>query len=245
VLSGKGGVGKSLVAGLLAVALARKGFKIGVLDADVTGPSIPRMFGVARVGGSEGELIQPAHTDELGIRIMSLNLLMENEDDPVVWRGPLVSKAVEQFITDVDWNGIEYLVIDLPPGTSDVPLTVMQRVPLHGLLVVSSPQELVGMIVRKAINMAALLKVPVLGLVENMAYLRCPECGSRIALFGPSRADGAADDAGVPLLASIPVDPNLSALCDNGKIESYRDNPFDELVERITESLAAREKTDA
>ncbi len=245
VLSGKGGVGKSLVAGLLAVALARKGFKMGILDADVTGPSIPRMFGVARVRDSESERIQPARTNQFGIRIMSLNLLMENEDDPVVWRGPLVSRAVEQFITDVDWNGIEYLVIDLPPGTSDVPLTVMQRVPLHGLLVVSSPQELVGMIVRKAIKMAALLKVPVLGLVENMAYVRCPECGSRIALFGPSRADGAADDAGVPLLASIPVDPNLSALCDNGKIESYQHNPFDELVERITESLAAREKTDA
>ena len=245
VLSGKGGVGKSLVAGLLAVALARKGFKMGILDADVTGPSIPRMFGVARVGGSETERIQPARTNQFGIRIMSLNLLMENDDDPVVWRGPLVSKAVEQFITDVDWNGIEYLVIDLPPGTSDVPLTVMQRVPLHGLLVVSSPQELVGMIVRKAIKMAALMKVPVLGLVENMAYLRCPECGSRISLFGPSRADRVADDTGVPLLASIPVDPSLSALCDSGKIESYEDNPFDELVERIAESLAAREKSDA
>jgi len=244
VLSGKGGVGKSAVAGLLAVALARKGSKVGILDADLTGPSIPRMFGVTHVGRGEGELIQPARTDELGIRIMSLNLLMENEDDPVVWRGPLVSRAVEQFITDVDWNGIQYLVIDLPPGTSDVPLTVMQRVPLHGLVVVSSPQELVGMIVRKAIKMAELLKVPVLGLVENMAYITCPGCGSRIPLFGPSRADAAAEDAGVSLLASIPVDPRLSAVCDSGGIESYQDNPFDDLVPRIAESLAARKKVD-
>jgi Mrp family chromosome partitioning ATPase len=237
VLSGKGGVGKSLVAGLLAVAFARKGRAVGILDADLTGPSIPRMFGVRRAETAEGDRIAPAQTRDLGIRIMSLNLLMEREDDPVVWRGPLVSKTLEQLVTDVDWSECRYLFVDLPPGTSDVPLTVMQRLPLNGLIVVSSPQELVGMIVRKAIKMAALMHVPVLGLVENMTHVLCPACGTRIDLFGAGDGRRAAGRSGIPLLASIPVDPSLAKLCDTGGVESYAANPFDDLVEAIASSL--------
>lgn len=237
VFSGKGGVGKSLVTGLLAVAFARKGHAVGILDADLTGPSIPRMFGVHRAQGAEGDRITPARTRELGIRIMSLNLLMEREDDPVIWRGPLVSKTLEQLVTDVDWSECRYLFVDLPPGTSDVPLTVMQRLPLNGLIVVSSPQELVGMIVRKAIKMAALMHVPVLGLVENMTHVICPACGARIDLFGGDNGHREAGAAGISLLATIPVDPTLSNLCDNGRIESYGANPFDSLVKAIDASL--------
>jgi Mrp family chromosome partitioning ATPase len=237
VISGKGGVGKSLVAGLLAVAFARSGHSVGILDADITGPSIPRMFGVRRATAADGSRIAPAKTRGLGIRIMSLNLLTEKEDDPVVWRGPLLSKTVEQFLTDVDWSGVQYLFIDLPPGTSDVPLTVMQRLPLKGIAVVSSPQELVGMIVGKAIKMAALLKVPVVGLVENMTHVICPKCGERIELFGPEKGRNAARVQGLRVLASIPVDPALAGLCDRGELESYAHNPFDEGVELIAESL--------
>lgn len=237
VLSGKGGVGKSLVAGLLAVAFARKGHPVGILDADLTGPTIPRMFGVRRAVGADGERIVPALTKGLGIRIMSLNLLMEKEDDPVIWRGPLVSKTVEQFITDVDWTGVRYLFIDLPPGTSDVPLTVMQQLPLNGLVVVSSPQELVGMIVRKAVKMAALMKVPMLGLVENMTSVTCPECGNPIRPFGAQHSTHAAQISGLPVLASIPLDPVLSDLCDRGEVECYQSNPLDGLVELIVASL--------
>lgn len=239
VLSGKGGVGKSLVTALLATAFARAGRAAGILDADVTGPSIPRMFGVRRVTAAQEGRMSPARTSELGIRIMSINLLMEAEDDPVVWRGPLVSRAVEQFVTDVDWTGTEYLFIDLPPGTSDVPLTVMQRLPLSGLVVVSSPQELVGVIVRKAIKMAGMLQVPVLGLVQNMSHLICPHCGKKIDLFGAVDA-GSEDESGISLLARIPLDPALAALCDQGKLESYADNPFASMVEAIAQSLDAR-----
>jgi Mrp family chromosome partitioning ATPase len=233
VLSGKGGVGKSLVTALLACAFARAGRSVGILDADLTGPSIPRMFGLRRPGPTEEgrDKLVPALTDELSIRVISLNLLMDKEDDPVIWRGPLVAKTVEQFITDVDWDGVDYLFIDLPPGTSDVPLTVMQRLPLHGLVVVTSPQELVGMIVRKAVKMAGLLDVPVLGLVENMTHLVCPNCGARISLFG---GDSASD---LPILARIPLDPSLSELCDHGRIESYAENPFRDLVDSLSQSL--------
>ncbi len=238
VISGKGGVGKSLVAALLGVAFARNGHEVGILDADVTGPSIPRMFGVGRATAAGGARLAPALTADLGIRIMSLNLLMENEDDPVVWRGPLIAKTVEQFVTDVDWTGVRYLFIDLPPGTSDVPLTVMQQLPLNGLIVVSSPQELVGMIVRKAVKMAALMKVPVIGVVQNLTHIICPECGARVELFGAYDESQAARTAGLPVLASIPVDPALSVLCDRGGIESYAENPFDGLVDSIAASLA-------
>lgn len=241
VLSGKGGVGKSLVAGLLAVAFARSGHAAGILDADLTGPSIPRMFGVKRPSQEADGRLVPSVSDQLSIRIMSLNLLMEHEDDPVVWRGPLISKTVEQFITEVDWTGVRYLFIDLPPGTSDVPLTVMQRVPLNGLVVVSSPQELVGVIVRKAIRMAGLLKVPVIGLVENMTHMICPECGAEIRVFGSDREERAAGVSGVPKLTDIPLDPELARLCDSGGLESYERNPFDGLVDSIAASMERRE----
>lgn len=234
VISGKGGVGKSLVTGLLAVSFARRGHEVGILDADVTGPSIPRMFGVRGLAVGTGSQLAPARSHSLGIRIMSLNLLMENEDDPVVWRGPLVSKMVQEFVTQVDWDGIRYLFIDLPPGTSDVPLTIMQQFPLHGLIVVSSPQELVGMIVRKAVKMADTMGVPVLGLVQNMTHIVCPECGALIELFGEGHRANAATP---PVLASIPVDPVLSSLCDTGGLESYAESPFDDLVDPIATAL--------
>ena len=237
VISGKGGVGKSLVAGLLAIAFARRGHSVGILDADITGPSIPCMFGVRRATAADGSRLAPARTRALGIRIMSLNLLMEREDDPVVWRGPLIAKTVEQFVTDVDWSDVRYLFVDLPPGTSDVPLTVMQRLPLNGLIAVASPQDLVAMIVRKAVKMAALMNVPMLGVVSNLTYVVCPECGARVRLFGPERNRGEAGAAGLPVLASIPVDPELSALCDRGELESYERNPFDGLVDHIAELL--------
>jgi len=240
VLSGKGGVGKSLVTGLLAVAFARAAHSVGILDADLTGPSIPRMFGVSHAEAASGERIAPARTSRLGIRIMSLNLLMEREDDPVIWRGPLVSKTLEQFITDVDWNGCRYLFVDLPPGTSDVPLTVMQRLPLDGLIVVYSPQDLVGMIVRKAVRMAELLKTPVVGLVENMTHVVCPKCGEHIDLFGAGASPNAAGTSGLPVLASLPLDPKLSALCDAGAVETYDSNPFDDLVDTVAGLIGTR-----
>jgi len=237
VLSGKGGVGKSLVTALLACAFARAGRSVGILDADLTGPSIPRMFGLRRAAlAEEGrEKLVPSVTRDLSIRVMSLNLLMDHEDDPVIWRGPLVAKTVEQFITDVDWGDVGHLFIDLPPGTSDVPLTVMQRLPLHGLVIVTSPQELVGMIVRKAVKMAGLLDVPVLGLVENMTHLVCPDCGAHIPLFGSDAGGGFAGD--VPLLVRIPLDPSLAQLCDRGQIESYPTDPFCDLVDPLSQSL--------
>jgi Mrp family chromosome partitioning ATPase len=225
VMSGKGGVGKSLVAALLAVAARQAGHAVGVLDADITGPSIPRMFGLdSRAEGCEMGLF-PVVTQS-GIRVMSLNLLLDNPQDPVIWRGPLLANTVKQFWEQVLWGDLDVLVVDLPPGTSDVPLTVMQSVPLAGIVVVSTPQELAEMIVRKAIRMAGALKVEVLGLVENMTHLICPHCGGRVDLFGHQEAPGAARRAGVPVLASIPVDPELSELCDRGQIESYQRNPF-------------------
>ncbi|UCC69126.1 MAG: Mrp/NBP35 family ATP-binding protein [Armatimonadota bacterium] len=225
VMSGKGGVGKSLVTALLAVALRRSGRAVGVLDADITGPSIPKMFGLdGRPEGSEMGLFPV--TTETGIRVMSLNLLLDHPDDPVIWRGPLLSNTVKQLWEEVVWGDLDALVVDLPPGTSDVPLTVMQSLPVGGLIIVCSPQELAAMIVRKAIRMASMLNVRVLGLVENMTHLVCPHCGKRIDLFGSEQGPNAARAAGIPVLASIPVDPELSTLCDRGEIASYERNPF-------------------
>jgi len=242
VLSGKGGVGKSVVTSLLAVAFARSGHAMGILDADLTGPSIPRMFGVRHADRAEGERLAPARTSRLGIHIMSLNLLLEREDAPVIWRGPLVAKTVEQFVTDVNWDGIRYLLVDMPPGTSDVPLTVMQRLPLNGLIIVYSPQGLVGMIVRKAIRMAGLLNTPIIGLVENMTHVICPKCGEHIDLFGAGESPNAAGTSGLPVLARVPVDPTLSALCDRGEVETYDSNPFDGLVNAVASALEAGEE---
>jgi Mrp family chromosome partitioning ATPase len=225
VMSGKGGVGKSLVAALLAVALRRSGRAVGVLDADITGPSIPKMFGLdGRPEGSEMGLLPV--TTATGIRVMSLNLLLDHPDDPVIWRGPLLANTVKQFWEEVVWGDLDALLVDLPPGTSDVPLTVMQSLPIGGLVIVCSPQELTAMIVRKAIKMAGMLNIRVLGLVENMTHLVCPHCGKRVDLFGPEQGPNAARAAGISVLASIPVDPELSTLCDRGEIASYQRNPF-------------------
>lgn len=223
VMSGKGGVGKSTVSALLALSLARAGWRVGILDADITGPSIPRMFGLN--GGIEpapGGGILPA-TAAMGIKVISLNLLLPHEDDPVIWRGPLISGTVKQFWEEVAWGELDCLVVDLPPGTGDVPLTVMQVIPLSGMVIVSSPQDLALMVVRKAINMARALNIPLLGLIENMSYVSCPKCGEEIHLFGPSRAQEVAVKAGIPLTAVLPLDPALAAVCDTGQVAAYED----------------------
>ena len=223
VVSGKGGVGKSLVSGELAVMLSRMGYRVGVLDADITGPSIPKMFGIADKAMGDGEFIYPVET-ATGIKVMSINLLLENDDTPVVWRGPVIAGAVKQFWEEVAWGEMDVMVIDMPPGTGDVPLTVFQSIPLDGIVVVSTPQDLVGMIVRKAVNMAGMMNIPVLGLVENMSYAICPDCGKRIELFGKSRIAQEAAELSLPVLAQLPFDPAAANLCDRGMIETV-DNP--------------------
>jgi Mrp family chromosome partitioning ATPase len=242
VMSGKGGVGKSLVASLLAVALRRGGKRVGVLDADITGPSIPKMFfpNGARPGTSPLGLL-PAET-ETGIKVMSINLLLESEDQAVVWRGPLISGAIKQFWGDVFWGDLDYLVVDLPPGTSDASLTVMQSLPLSGIVLVSSPQDLAGMVVRKAAQMAQHLSVPILGLVENMSYAVCPRCGERLEVFGPSRAGKVAGRLGIPLLGRIPLDPQVSIRCDAGQVERYPAEGFVSIAEQII-ALAPEART--
>ena len=218
VMSGKGGVGKSTVTALIASALAKKLHRVGVLDADITGPSIPKLFGIKdRPEGTSLGLIPPKSL--LGISIMSLNLLLPNEDDPVVWRGPLIGGAVKQFWTDV--VRLDYLIVDLPPGTGDAPLTVLQSLPLDGIILVSSPQELAVMVVKKAIRMAEMLDVPILGVAENMSYLNCPHCGDKIELFGPSHVRAAAQAENLKFLGALPVDPQLAELGDQGEIEKY------------------------
>lgn len=224
VMSGKGGVGKSTVSALLAVALARAGWRVGILDADITGPSIPRMFGLnGGIGPAPAGGIMPA-TAELGVKVISLNLLLPREDDPVIWRGPLIAGTVKQFWEEVAWGELDGVVVDLPPGTGDVPLTVMQVIPLNGIVIVSSPQDLALMVVRKAIKMARTLGVPLLGLVENMSYTLCPGCGEKIRLFGPSRVAEVAGEEGIPCTAVLPLDPALSTLCDAGHVAEY-ENP--------------------
>lgn len=230
VMSGKGGVGKSSVSALLAATLARNGYQVGVLDADITGPSIPRLLGVKDRAESMKPGILPPKSPG-GIRVMSLNLLLEREDDPVVWRGPLISGAVKQFWTDVLWGDLDYLIVDLPPGTGDAPLTVLQSLPLDGLVIVSSPQDLAVMVVRKAVKMARMLGVPILGLVENMTYVRCPGCGEEIRVFGRSKATEIAEAMDVELLGELPLDPTLAEYGDRGEIERYvREQPLDYLL---------------
>lgn len=224
VVSGKGGVGKSLVSGELAVMLSRMGYRVGVLDADITGPSIPRMFGIHDKALGDGEHIFPAETEK-GIKVMSINLMLENDDAPVIWRGPVIAGAVKQFWEDVAWGELDVMVIDMPPGTGDVPLTVFQSIPLDGVVVVSTPQDLVGMIVRKAVNMANMMNIPVLGLVENMSYALCPDCGKRIELFGKSKIAQEAAALHLPVLAQLPFDPKAAQLCDEGSIETV-ENPL-------------------
>lgn len=230
VMSGKGGVGKSSVSALLAVALRRAGLSVGVLDADITGPSIPRLFGLrGRPQAAPGEGIMPVQT-KTGIKVMSINLLLPEEDHPVIWRGPILSSAAKQFFTDVHWGELDYLIVDLPPGTGDVPLTVLQSIPLDGIVIVSSPQELAMMIVRKAVKMAQALQVPLIGLIENMSLLRCPHCGEEIQVFGPGTAAAAASSCGVPFLGRLPLDPELSAAGDRGDLEAYEAAWVDDLA---------------
>ena len=228
IVSGKGGVGKSLVTGISAVISQRSGFKTAILDADITGPSIPKMFGVTQKALATDEGIIPEET-QTGIKIMSLNLLIENETDPVVWRGPIIANAVKQFWTDVIWGDVDFMFIDMPPGTGDVPLTVFQSIPIDGIIVVASPQELVAMIVEKAIHMAGMMNVPIIGIVENMSYIKCPDCGKEIKIFGESHIDEVAKDSQIPVLGRIPMEPKLAADCDSGQIEYFEGSWLDDL----------------
>ena len=230
VVSGKGGVGKSLVTSMLAVNMQRLGYKTAILDADVTGPSIPKSFGLkAGVEGDDKGMIPPSTTS--GIDIMSINLMLDDETKPVIWRGPVIAGAVKQFWTDTIWHDIDYMFIDCPPGTGDVPLTVFQSIPIDGIVIVSSPQELVSMIVEKAANMAAMMDVPVYGIVENMSYAKCPDCGKEIKVFGDSHIDAIAEKFGYDLLGRIPMDPKLSALVDKGWIEMMNNDYLDRAAE--------------
>ena len=235
VVSGKGGVGKSLVTSLLAVNSMRNGFHAAVLDADVTGPSIPNVFGVHEKATGNGFGILPV-SSKLGIDLMSINLLLENETDPVVWRGPIIAGTVKQFWTDVIWKDVDYMYVDMPPGTGDVPLTVFQSLPVDGIVVVTSPQELVGMIVQKAVKMAEMMNVPVLGIVENYSYFECPDCGKQHRLFGDSHIDEIAKKHGIETVCRIPIQPKLAAACDAGMIELYEGSWLDALTAKI-ESL--------
>ena len=221
VVSGKGGVGKSFVTSSLAVNMAKKGYKVGILDADITGPSIPKMFGAHdQILGDENGLMHPYETKE-GIKLISVNLLMDNEEDPVIWRGPGIAGVVKQFWNETVWGDVDYLFVDMPPGTGDVPLTVFQSLPVDGIVVVASPQERVSMIGAKAVNMAEMMKVPMLGIVENMSYIVCPDCGKHINVFGDSHVDEVAAKHHLPVLAKCPIDPQLAALSDAGMIETY------------------------
>ena len=218
VVSGKGGVGKSLVSGLIAADAARKGLKVGILDADITGPTIPHMFGFNHVGiTAQNNLLVPARTKE-GIEVMSINLLLRNPDDPVMWRGPVIGGCVKQFWNEVVWGDLDVLVVDMPPGTGDVALTVFQSIPVDGVVIVASPQDLVATIVGKAVNMAKSMDVPVLGLVENMSYFECPDCGKKHYIFGDSHIDEVAEKYGVDVLARLPMNPDFAAMCDEGKV---------------------------
>ena len=234
VVSGKGGVGKSLVTSMLAVLAQRKGYQAAILDADITGPSIPKVFGVhGKVFGNEAGIF-PAET-KCGTRIMSINLLLANEGDPVVWRGPVIAGAVKQFWSEVNWEQVDYMFVDMPPGTGDVPLTVFQSLPLDGIVVVTSPQELVEMIVEKAVKMAGLMDIPVLGLVENMAYFECPSCHDKHYIFGQSHIDDLAGRYQIKSTAQLPLAPALADLCDHGNIEAFEGNWLDNILKRITE----------
>ncbi len=225
VVSGKGGVGKSLVTSLLAAEMSKRGKAVSVLDADITGPSIPKIFGVCDKASGSEQGIYPVET-ESGIKLMSINLLLEDDTAPVVWRGPVIGGAVKQFWTDVIWGDVDYMFVDMPPGTGDVPLTVFQSIPVDGIIIVTSPQELVSMIVEKAVNMAKMMNIPIIGLVENMSWVNCPDCGKQIKIFGESKTAETAEKFNLPLLAQIPFDAKLASLCDKGAIEDIEDNPL-------------------
>ena len=240
IVSGKGGVGKSLVTSLMASASSRKGLKTAILDADVTGPSIPMMFGVHGKAESSRLGIKPMLTGT-GIKMMSLNLIADNETDPVIWRGPVISGLVKQFWTDVVWGDVDCMFIDMPPGTGDVPLTVFQSIPLDGIIIVSTPQELVGMIVEKALNMAKTMSVPIIGLVENMSWVECPDCGKKISIFGESRIEEEAERYGLRVLAKLPVRPEISSYCDAGMVESLIYNDIEVAFNQVLKAIGMEE----
>ena len=239
VMSGKGGVGKSLVASLAAIALKRRGYEVGILDADITGPSIPKMFGIiTRPAGSDSGIMPVLSRS--GIEVMSINLLLPSEDDAVIWRGPLIGKTITQFWEEVLWGKLDYLIVDLPPGTADAALTVMQTLPISGVIIVFTPQDLTTMIVRKAVNMAQKMSKPILGVVENMAYLYVPEIDKRIEVFGRSRGGEMAQAARAPLLGQLPIDPELAKLCDEGNIERYDAGIINNLGESLSQVVPAK-----
>ena len=232
IVSGKGGVGKSMVTSQLAVAVRRNGYNVAILDADITGPSIPRAFGVHDRAQGMGDAILPVES-RTGIQMMSVNLLLEHETDPVIWRGPVIGGVVQQFWSDVLWQDVDYMFVDMPPGTGDVALNVFQSLPVDGVIIVASPQELVSMVVQKAVKMAQMMNIPIVGLVENMSYVQCPDCGKKLYLFGEGKTEEAAARYGVPLLAKMPIDPALAKLADQGAIEEFRGDWLDGAVEAI------------
>ena len=233
VVSGKGGVGKSFVTSSLAVNMAKKGYKVGILDADITGPSIPKMFGAHdQILGDENGLMHPYETKE-GIKLISVNLLMDNEEDPVIWRGPVIAGVVKQFWNETAWGDIDYLFVDMPPGTGDVPLTVFQSIPVDGAIIVTSPQDLVRLIVKKAYNMVVKMDIPVMGIVENYSYIECPDCGKKIAVFGESKIDEIASEIGVELLGKLPIVPAIAKLADEGRFDEADNTFVDMAVDKI------------
>lgn len=239
VVSGKGGVGKSMTSAMLAVAAQEKGYVTALMDADVTGPSIPKMFGLhKRAMGSESGIL-PVVTDG-GIQVMSMNVLLEKEDEPVVWRGSLISGTVLQFWTDVIWQGVDVMFIDMPPGTGDVPLTVFQSIPVDGIIIVTTPQDLVGMIVAKAVNMANMMNIPILGMVENMSYITCPDCGRKLSVFGESAVDAVALEHGIAAVAKVPIDRELTKAADGGKIEQLKNNYLADFFDQIDRRLGGK-----
>jgi Mrp family chromosome partitioning ATPase len=232
VISGKGGVGKSLVTSMLAVTMNRRNHKVAILDADITGPSIPKSFGIREKARGNGDGVLPVKS-KTGIDIMSINLLLENTSDPVVWRGPIIAGTVKQFWTDVIWEDVDYMFVDMPPGTGDVPLTVFQSIPIDGIIVVTSPQELVSMIVEKAVKMAEMMNVPIIGIVENMSYFKCPDCEKEHKIFGDSKIEEASKKYGLEVIAKLPIDPKIASMVDKGMIELYGDNLFVNIAERL------------
>ncbi len=232
IVSGKGGVGKSLVTSLMAVNMQRKGYRTSILDADITGPSIPKAFGITEKAFGNKLGVLPVRT-KTGIGTMSVNNLLENDTEPVLWRGPVIAGTVKQFWTDVLWGDVDYLFVDMPPGTGDVPLTVFQSLPVDGIIVVTSPQELVSMIVVKAVKMAEMMNIPVLGLVENMSYVKCPDCGKEIPVFGKSKTEEVAKEHGLEVLAKLPIDPKLAEVCDNGDVENYEGDWLDAAAAKL------------
>lgn len=232
VVSGKGGVGKSLVTSEMAVLLNKKGYKVGILDADITGPSIPKMFGIHEQALGNDDGIIPAQTVN-GIKIISINMMLDDEETPVIWRGPVLAGVVKQFWNEVIWGEIDYLLVDMPPGTGDVPLTVFQSLPVSGIVIVTSPQELVEMIVKKAYNMAKQMNIPVVGLVQNMSYLLCPDCGKKIFIYGEGKGEEMAAALTIPSYAALPIEPEIAGLCDKGEIEQFSHEYLDDMISYI------------